>query len=111
VGAAAALAAAAAATIPVGVEGVARPRIVNHRATRTSSPDFARATGLHFGGVRHEVAAAVADDWEPTEPTPIPTGEWVRGLLFVVIVTALGVGLAIWVLVSFVFQCGCTAPA
>lgn len=45
-----------------------------------------------------------------TEPQ-ITTGEWVHGVLLVLILTAVVVGVGIWALVSFAFPCGCTTPA
>jgi hypothetical protein len=45
-----------------------------------------------------------------TVEQPITTREWIRGLVFVLILMA-AVGLVIWMLVSFVLPCGCLTPA
>ena len=52
----------------------------------------------------------MTDGTGPVE-SPITTREWIHGILFVVIVTAVVVGVGIWVLATFVLPCGCTTPA
>ena len=46
----------------------------------------------------------------PTTEQPITTGEWVRGLLIVIVAAAVMVGLAVWLVVPNILTCGCTRP-
>jgi hypothetical protein len=58
---------------------------------------------------RAKVVDKMGDETGPVEQ-PITTGEWIRGLLFILIPMAV-VALVIWMLVSFVLPCGCLTRA
>ena len=67
---------------------------------RQYSLDAFLETGVH----------QMSDETRPADQ-PYTPGEWIRGVLFVVLATAAAIALGIWLLATFVFRCGCTMPA
>ena len=52
----------------------------------------------------------MSDETRPADQ-PYTSGDWIRGVLFVVLATAAAITLGVWLLATFVFRCGCTTPA